>query len=886
MARRAGAVGAAAAAAALAAWVSQGAIGFAAADAGRLAWAPLSPVALTRCAAAALAVAALARAGASLLPLTLLALVILPWLPFPVPAAFLIWTGPVVVIVWCAVLSGMAASLAPPAGVPLHARSPRLAAGLIALVVFSVSAWRVSPSVPGGDEPHYLVITQSILLDGDLRIENNHRRGDYRAYHPANLLPHYLRRGRDGQIYSVHAPGLPVLLLPAFGAAGYAGAVVFLVAVAALGSALAWHVAWLTTRRTDAAWFGWAAVTLPVTAVFHSFTVYPDGPGGVLALTGLWALLRADEEQRDSGSEGVRAWFLHGLALAALPFLHSRFAALAGGLGALVLLRLSLTRNPAGKAVAFLAAPAAGALAWLTYFAAIYGTPDPSAPYGHGEIGSFAFVPGGLAGLLFDQRFGILPYAPVLTFALVGMAVMLARRETRRLALELLFVVVPYLVVVAHFPMWWGGWSPPARFLVPVLPLMAVPSALFLASVRSRSTLSIAGVSLGLTALVTIAVVAVDSGRLAFNVRDAPALWLEWAGRAADLVRAAPSWSRENNAPFFLSIAIWLVAIALAWTVVRITERRGQLETRPAMFAATAGAVAAAAMAAATLHWWMASVDGRQIVASQMHLLRAAASGDRALTLDLEARRRVAAANVPGRLRIELARTPDSGRGGTRLDRPLFVFPPVPAGEYRLTTDAGARGWTMIGIGRDQFAIRVEALTEPPAAIDLRLPVTVSALIVRGDEDARHTVRAMTLEPLRLLPRDARLTARTASRAARYGDAVVFFLDGGSFPEPEAFWLSGKTESAFVIQPDTPRGAVRLVLHNAPVDNHVVLAAGRWTSALHLAAGEERVVEVPVDPETGAVLVTARVAGGFRPSERDAASRDDRFLGVSMRVAR
>lgn len=28
---------------------------------------------------------------------------------------------------------------------------------------------------PGCDEPHYLVITQSLLHDGDLKIEGNHR---------------------------------------------------------------------------------------------------------------------------------------------------------------------------------------------------------------------------------------------------------------------------------------------------------------------------------------------------------------------------------------------------------------------------------------------------------------------------------------------------------------------------------------------------------------------------------------------------------------------------------------------------------------------------------------------------------------------------------------
>ena len=46
-------------------------------------------------------------------------------------------------------------------------------------VLFGASAWWVSPRIPGGDEPHYLIITQSLLNDGDLRIENNHRAREY-----------------------------------------------------------------------------------------------------------------------------------------------------------------------------------------------------------------------------------------------------------------------------------------------------------------------------------------------------------------------------------------------------------------------------------------------------------------------------------------------------------------------------------------------------------------------------------------------------------------------------------------------------------------------------------------------------------------------------------
>src|SRR5687768_10607082 len=167
--------------AALAAWLSQGTLAFTGAGASRIALLPVSAWALAIVAIAAAGALAAGRATASAAPFLLLALLFLPWVPGRTPDVFQMWAGAMPLLVWLAIALAFAPSTrVVPAVV---AARPRTVAGVVAAVVFSVAAWQVAPSVPGGDEPHYLVITQSLLSDFDLKIENNHRQGDYRSYY-------------------------------------------------------------------------------------------------------------------------------------------------------------------------------------------------------------------------------------------------------------------------------------------------------------------------------------------------------------------------------------------------------------------------------------------------------------------------------------------------------------------------------------------------------------------------------------------------------------------------------------------------------------------------------------------------------------------------------
>jgi len=827
------------------------------------------------------------RARGVLVAISPLALVLLPWIPFRVPPAFLIWTGPMLGLVWMGCALGVMAVTRRDI-LTVNATPPSrqcLRAGVVSFVLFALAAWFASPSLPGGDEPHYLVITQSLLYDHDLKIENNHRRGDYHAYFAGDLNPDYVQRGRNGEIYSIHAPGVPALVLPAFAVAGYHGVVVFLLLAAAAASALAWWLAWRLTDSAAAAWFGWAAVALSAPFLVETFTVYPDGPGAGVVLTGVWALMRADWERR-TRSERWMPWFLHGAALALLPWMHTRFAVIAATLGGLVLLRLSRTPNPLAKAIAFLAVPAASALSWLFFFVIVYGMPDPSAPYGRQAQNSFSYLSNGIGGLFFDQGFGLLVTAPVLTVALVGFT------RLRRFALEYAVVGIPYLLAVATFAMWWAGWSGPARFLVPLVLPLALPAAQAWAETSRRPGMrAVMIAALAVSVWLSAAMVGVGGGRLAYHSRNesgaTAAPWAEWASRAVDLPSALPGFvplpigtaveARHAAARAGMFAAIpWIAGAALIVLVMRRSRlREGHLA------AAVTWSAAAMIMASATIVWQATGATPLRAAPSQLAALRAISS--RPIVVDVRGKKVVSREDYVASMSIAADVSSSHARPGPRGGRPLAILPGVPAGDYRLSIDAQrSDGWLMAGIAQDQFAILTQPLAVLDSGVTLRLPVDVPSIVVRVDEQARDAITRVVLHPLRLLdPRD-RLTSEPARRAVRYDGSIVYFLDDRAFAEPSGFWVGGARSTSIVVAPDAISSVVRLTVRNAPVSNELDVVSGSWHQTVALAPGETRDLQVPMDASRGAALVQLRSSSGFRPSEQG--SRDSRFLGAWVRL--
>jgi hypothetical protein len=862
--------------AAIAVWLSTGAIAFRNPSGARVGVLPISMLPLAVAALAAGIVFAIGvrnRRGAAV-AVSPLVLVVIPWLPVTLPPAFLIWTGAFTIPIWIGV--GLALSSAAIGDRTIHRRwlaSPRAQmrlAFVAACAVFGLAAWSASASIPGGDEPHYLVITQSLLHDRDLNVENNYAQGDYREYYGGPLSPDFRVRGRHGELYSIHAPGIPALVLPAYAIGGYHAVVAFLILISAGGCALAWWLAWRATNSRSAAWFGWAVVAFAAPFLLESFTVYPDGPGAAIVLTAFWALRRIDAGEMLN----ARALALHGAALAALPWMHTRFALLAILLGLLIVLRLLTTGRPS-RIPAFLAVPILSAVGWVAAAYAMYGTLNPAAAYGGQSDTALAFLPNGIGGLLFDQGFGLIATAPALAIALAALP------RTRRFMFEWGLVAVVYATAVGSYAMWWAGTSGPARFLVPLILPLALPAAVAWQRVTSRGARVAMTMALAVTVWISTTLVSAGGGLLAYHSRNVygptPAPWIEWANKLVPLSQAMPAFvPLPRGTPLgarmaaardgFASMVPWIGCFAMAaYLTVWLGRKRGA-RLSDVVAAAVAGS-GAATMIAASIGWWMHGGPRIQALEAQLDLVRRL-SDQRGLALDLE-KRRLSGIDAL-KLRLDVPIGGDEGGQVAAVSIPL-----LPAGTYRISPRGSLTTHVAIFAGADEepFPIAISSAADFARGVTVDLPVTVRALTLRATSFAGAGA-------IEVRPTDVRrvFSGAVAHHAAAYGSTRVFFLDDRTAPEEDGFWIWGAREGELVFQSGASDFAA--VVRNGAVHNDVRLRSGAGEEQFTLQPEEQRPIRLSASSNGTPLMVRIGTSAGFRPADVDPRSRDRRFLGV------
>ena len=353
---------------------------------------------------------------------------------------------------------------------------------------FSVDIRATRGASISGDEPFYLLTTQSLLDDGDFDLRNQYEERSYEEFfdHPDGLWRQSVSLP-DGRLLSPHNPGLPALLAPGFGLGGLAGAQIQLLLMAGATMALAFVLADRLTGRRLTSWIVTLAVGLTATAFIYSSEIYPEFPAALTLVLSLLVVTRRH-------AYGIGDALLLAGLLTVMCWLGIKYAPLA----ALVSGYFFLRAGRAGRVALIVAgAVSTGFFTWfhLHLFGSVtpYGVNVVYARWTTVDIltGHIGFDDRyyRLWGLFVDQRFGIGRWAPLLLAAVPGAALLAMAGGPQRLILLLLLAQLLVATFVAITMM---GWWFPGRTLLTVAPLMVMPIALMASRMPLWGRISIA----------------------------------------------------------------------------------------------------------------------------------------------------------------------------------------------------------------------------------------------------------------------------------------------------------------------------------------------------------------------------------------------------------
>ncbi|MET0551754.1 MAG: hypothetical protein ABW221_01875 [Vicinamibacteria bacterium] len=442
---------------------------------------------------------------------------------------------------------------------PASLDRPPVALAVAFALLGSAGLWYVSGLRVSGDEPHYLLMAQSLWNERDLDLRDNFDRQDYLEYTPGPVAPHYGSPRWDGRPFPAHSPGLPVLLAPFYAVGGRRACALLLALFGALLAGQVRAVAERLGADLPSARLAWAAVLGPP-VFFYGFHLYTELPSA-LAIAVAVRLLTPRAPL--ASALGAAA------AIACLPWLHLKLLLAAAALAALGAARLR--GRPLRGFGLVLAVAGAAFLSWYHY---VFGRPSPFAIYGgmppeFSEGSPFR----ALAGLLLDRSFGLLPFAPVWALALPGCVRLTRSPDGRALLAVLGCLAGPAL----FWRMWWGGQCPPARFLVPAAVVLGTALALATTAAAGRGLARWRGLLLAGGFGIALVAIARPGDLLLVNRGDRPTrLWGALSGERP-IERYLPSLVFESPAETRVAI-VWLVALGLLLALDALARRKARAD--------------------------------------------------------------------------------------------------------------------------------------------------------------------------------------------------------------------------------------------------------------------------------------------------------------------
>jgi hypothetical protein len=361
-------------------------------------------------------------------------------------------------------------------------RSPYLAALVVGIggfflamaVLYAHTAW------PTGDEPHYLVISETLLKYHSLDVATTYHNRDYLSFYNGTLDLSHTVINQQGRHVSVHGIGGPILWLPLFALAGRMGAILFMAGVSLLVIVDIFRFLEERGIRTISAVAvtGFFAAGTPFFAFAH--LTFVD-------LIAAWAVIYLFRKILKEGELRKRELVSSSVLVGILPWVHVKFVAVEVLLLLFLLARIVVQNNampvrgivkavlPRWREICWAVLPAAAlGLGFEAFTYATWDSFNPALAYGTGDR-TFPLTASpvrGLLGTFLDQEYGVFISAPILMLAIPGF-ILAVRNKVGPLIFYFTVLAVCYLALFVARDDWEGGWTPPGRFIVVLLPIFA-----------------------------------------------------------------------------------------------------------------------------------------------------------------------------------------------------------------------------------------------------------------------------------------------------------------------------------------------------------------------------------------------------------------------------
>ena len=456
-------------------------------------------------------------------------------------------------------------STAPPIRqIPLSVKGLLVLAAL--LVYVGISAYHIQRTSLTGDEPHYLLITHSLWHDHDTNLYNNYENRDYETFFWHELLPAWGDQMSETEIYSYrHKGGFPHFLIPGYVLGGQWGAVLQMNLVTALLMAQVFLLAYELFHSIPAAFAAWLGCAFTIPGMVYMGQLYPEIPAALCAILAVRQIWKLSENRVGRGKAFWRHCLLFGIYLTLLVALKTRYLPLAGMLGlawAVCLVRGHLRgkRLLWGLFGLLAAAVLGGGIVMLVdrfIFNGGFWERLRDIEFmtwlirGHNPLH-------GALGLLFDQEYGVLTYSPIYATALIGIG-LLTRKQFRAMWPIIGVLIVNY-GVIAMWPLWHAAPTPPARYILPLLPILIAFAARFACSSCRTVQTVVWGVSGIWSAIMAWFLILMPGFR--YNWADGTSRFLETASVriGVNLMKLFPSWIRLSHlTPYVTGLGILLL---------------------------------------------------------------------------------------------------------------------------------------------------------------------------------------------------------------------------------------------------------------------------------------------------------------------------------------